>query len=294
MTTSEKIIHALRHPRSMLKKIKRSWQKRTDTPKVQIAGNARRDDELAQAIAKLPEVRIAIQAHIFYEELAPEIATHVENVPIDFDLFVTTDSQEKIPSIRKAFEDNPRMKKIEIIAAGNRGRDVLPFIAQMSPHINEYDIICHVHTKRSLHFDKGDEWRLYLLENMLGNEGLVVDIVSELSSSSPVGLMYPKTFEPIVPFVEWGSNRAIAETALESIDLDISLPDHIIFPAGNMFWARTDAVKDLFDDRLLFLWDESSDSAENGTVMHAIERLWTYVADANGYETVMTAKPDCK
>lgn len=294
MATSGKFIHALRHPRSTLGKIKRSWQKRTDTPQVQIVGNARRDDELAQAIAKLSEVRIAIQAHIFYEDLAPEIAAYVENVPVEFDLFVSTDSQEKNSSIRKAFEGNPRLKKVEIIATGNQGRDVLPLIAQMSPHINEYDIICHVHTKRSLHFDKGDEWRLYLLENMLGNENLVIDIASELSSSSPVGLMYPKTFEPVAPFVEWGSNRAIAETALEAIDLDISLPDDIIFPAGNMFWARTDAVKNLFDDRLLSLWGESSDSAENGTVMHAIERLWTYVADANGYEAAMTAKPGCK
>lgn len=294
MTASGKFIHALRHPRSTLKEIKRSRQNHADTPQVQIIGNARRDGELAQAIAKLPEARIAIQAHIFYEDLAPEIATYVDNIPIDFDLFVTTDLQEKILSIRKAFEGNPRLKNVEIMAVGNRGRDVLPFIAQMSPHVNEYDIICHVHTKRSLHFDKGDEWRLYLLKNMLGNEGLVLDIVSELSGDSLVGLMYPRTFDPIAPFVEWGSNRTIAETALETIGLDVSLPDDIIFPAGNMFWARTDAVKDLFDDRLLSLWNESSDSAENGTVMHAIERLWTYVADANGYKTVMTAKPGCK
>lgn len=294
MITSGKFIHALRHPKSTLGSIKRSWQKCIDTPQARIVGNARHDDELSQAIAKLSEVRIAIQAHIFYEDLAPEIATYVENIPVDFDLFVTTDSQEKIPTIRKAFENNPRMKSVEIMAAGNRGRDVLPFIAQMSPHINEYDIICHAHTKRSLHFDKGDEWRTYLLENVLGGKDLILDIVSELSSDSPIGLMYPKTFEPIAPFVVWGSNRTIAETALEAIDFDIILPDDIIFPAGNMFWARTDAVKELFDDRLLSLWDESTDGAENGTVMHAIERLWTYVADANGYETVMTAKPGCK
>lgn len=248
-------------------------------------------EERAQLMADCSTARIAVHAHIFYDDLASEIASYLKNIPVSFDLFVTTDTGDKAAKIAKAFEAFPHIGSLEISVCENRGRDVLPFISQMLGHIEDYDLICHIHTKRSLHFDKGEEWRRYLFESTLGSEDLVLEIIAELSGSNPVGMIYAEPFEPIAPFVEWGSNRSIAEETLNAIDLNIEIPDDIIFPAGNMFWARADAVKDLFDERVLALWDESTDSAENGTVMHAIERLWTYVARYNGYKTLLIIQP---
>ena len=62
------------------------------------------------------------------------------------------------------------------------------------------------------------------------------------------------------------------------------LVEDIIFPAGNMFWARTSAVKDVFEIKY-----KDSDFPEergqvDGTIMHAIERIWLFVAEENGYK----------
>ena len=68
----------------------------------------------------------------------------------------------------------------------------------------------------------------------------------------------------------------------------IDLPDEILFPAGDMLWMRTKAVEKLF--RLN--WSERDFPPEEGqvdcTIMHAIERLWLYIAKENGYGYQMT------
>lgn len=280
-----KSFNALSNSRFTLKKIRDLRSRRKDFPVTRCIGKAKSDTERKACMDVLANVRIAVQAHIFYDDLAPEIASYLQNIPLDFDLYVTTDTEEKVAVIRTSLGRVARLKHLDVQAFDNHGRDVLPFISQMSDRIDDYDLICHIHTKRSTHFDKGDQWRIYLLDNMLGSEDVVLDILSDLAGPSPTGLAYPENFAPIVPFVEWAGNRKIAETALEAIDMEVTLPDDITFPAGDMFWARTDAVHQLFDERILDLWDQSTDNAENGTVMHAIERLWPYVVDANGYSS---------
>lgn len=287
MSLAKRLSNALRNPQSALDKIRDRRSRRNDSAQTRCVGKSKSNAERKACINALADTKIAIQAHIFYDDLAPEIASYLQNIPLAFDLYATTDAEEKVTRIRTDLENIPHLNTLEIQAFGNRGRDVLPFISQMANRIDDYDLICHIHTKRSLHFDKGDQWRLYLLDNLLGSEDIVLDIASDLVGPTPTGLAYPENFAPIAPFVEWAGNREVAKAALETIDKEIELPEDITFPAGDMFWARTDAVRDLFDARLLELWDQSTDNAENGTVMHAIERLWPYVARANGYSSAV-------
>lgn len=77
---------------------------------------------------------------------------------------------------------------------------------------------------------------------------------------------------------------------LNSLNLKIEIENsnsEIIFPAGNMFWARTEAIYQFFDGRI----DENMFPDENGqrdyTEMHAVERLWSVVCVYNGYKFVM-------
>jgi lipopolysaccharide biosynthesis protein len=53
-----------------------------------------------------------------------------------------------------------------------------------------------------------------------------------------------------------------------------------------MFWARTDAVRQLFSMGPGEYPEERGQL--DGTVMHAIERVWCYLARANGYRYRLT------
>ena len=56
-----------------------------------------------------------------------------------------------------------------------------------------------------------------------------------------------------------------------------------IAPLGTMFWFRPAALKPLFDHD--WTWEEFPPEPNNidGTVLHAIERAYGYVAQASGY-----------
>ena len=56
--------------------------------------------------------------------------------------------------------------------------------------------------------------------------------------------------------------------------------DKLIFPIGDMFWAKTKAIYQMFNIRLKF---PEKLSQMNETIMHAIERLWLFLVKLNGY-----------
>ena len=49
-----------------------------------------------------------------------------------------------------------------------------------------------------------------------------------------------------------------------------------------MFWARVDAILPLFTNNLSDNFPNEKGQAD-GTIAHAIERLWVYTAEYNGY-----------
>src|SRR5665647_3576068 len=73
--------------------------------------------------------------------------------------------------------------------------------------------------------------------------------------------------------------------------ITIPLPPHFDFPIGNMFWARCDAIRPLFDAG--FRWEEYPEEPVpiDGTMLHALERLTPFVASERGYRYAMTAVP---
>ena len=105
---------------------------------------------------------IAVQAHIYYEDLIDEIINKTNNIPVKFDLYLSIISKK----IEKRIEDkikNSNANKYEIKIVENKGRDVLPIISQMKFKIKSYKYFCHIHTKKSRHDTfLGSNWRNYL------------------------------------------------------------------------------------------------------------------------------------
>lgn len=226
--------------------------------------------------------QIAVQAHIFYTDLAPEITAQTNHIPFPFDLYVSTDSEEKASDLRLYFEKNSNAKAVHVEVMPNKGRDVVPFLKQLSPVIREYKYFCHIHSKKSLHNESGNIWRKYLYENLLGSEAIVSEIMHLFETDESLGVIFPENMDVLRPFVEWGSNKEIARSLLERMNIHLALPDDILFPAGNMFWGRVSAVQDVFQiDFQDSDFPEEGDQVD-GTTMHAIERLWLLVAAANG------------
>lgn len=56
----------------------------------------------------------------------------------------------------------------------------MPLLIQMKNKIKRYKYICHIHTKKSLFIDIGDNWRNYLYNPSLEN---ISEILSEFENN---------------------------------------------------------------------------------------------------------------
>ena len=64
-----------------------------------------------------------------------------------------------------------------------------------------------------------------------------------------------------------------------------------LFPLGNMYWARVDAIKELFSlDKDKILQEEPL--PYDGSFMHAIERITPHLVTSNNYEYITVYNRD--
>ena len=227
---------------------------------------------------------IAIQAHIFYIDLLNEIIDKINNIPVKFDLFISTDSLYKKNNIQNYIKEYSKASNIDIKIIENKGRDVLPLLIQMRNVIKNYKYLCHIHTKKTMYTNIGDDWRNYLLENLLGNEKIISEILSDFENNEKLGFIFPENYYKV--FFQFGiqfinrNNKSIIIHLLNFHKFRIG--KKLEFPAGNMFWARVNAIYQIFNGKY-----ENNLPIEigqkDGTIMHGIERIWIYLVKLNGY-----------
>ncbi|MBR4036221.1 MAG: glycoside hydrolase family 99-like domain-containing protein, partial [Oscillospiraceae bacterium] len=229
--------------------------------------------------------RIAVQAHVFYPELIADTCEYLDNIPYAYDLYVTTNERYKASYIKEYLKEHCSASRFFVDVVANKGRDVMPFIIQMKPYINQYEYICHIHTKKSLHNDVGDIWRKYLYDNLIGSPEIARQIFYLFESQQDIGVILPENMANLKVHMIWGENKQYGEWLFNRMNMEKSkLVEDIIFPAGNMFWARTAAVKDVFEINYKDSDFPEESGQVDGTIMHAIERIWLYVAEENGYK----------
>lgn len=233
---------------------------------------------------------VAVQAHVFYDDLIGEIVRYTNNIPVPFDLYVSTNNPDKAEIIREYLSHFSNAVNCVVEVLDNRGRDVIPFLKQMEGRIGKYDYLCHIHTKKSKHdVTMGEVWREYLFENLLGSKEIISEILNLFEVDGEIGIIFPENLDLLGGYAEWGSNLDMARTLMQRIHCQMNLPDNpIMFPAGDMFWMRIKAVAGMFEtDKFEDLVPEETGQVD-GTVMHAIERSWLYLAESNGYSYVIT------
>lgn len=227
---------------------------------------------------------IAVQVHLFYTDLVGEIIENLNFIPYPFDCYISTDTDSKAKTIKKEFAENCKAVNVYVSRVENRGRDIAPFIRQMSPVIDRYDYICHIHTKKSLTVDWGDCWRKYLYKHLFGSREYLTALFGEFAENPKLGVVFPDTYPALKRFAEWGSNEPLVQQLFDRLGVRAAFDNNAVFPVGNMFWARTSAVRRMFTSNITNKDFQEEDGQTNLTLAHAIERAWVYLARYEGYE----------
>jgi lipopolysaccharide biosynthesis protein len=233
---------------------------------------------------------VALHGHFHYPELLPDLLGRLVQNQAHCDLFLTTTAAEKVEDLRHAARNYGR-GKVEILLTPNRGRDIGAFLELKDRLSTGYDIIGHIHGKRSpLEGDRqmGERWRVFLWDNLSCCHAPMIDfILARFARDETLGIVFPE--DPNL--VSWGENREIAERLMARMGLPALLPTHFDFPVGTMFWARPRALKPLFD--LALTWNDYPPEPVpyDGTILHAIERLLPFVVRSGGYTYATTHVP---
>jgi glycosyltransferase involved in cell wall biosynthesis len=232
--------------------------------------------------------RVALHIHAYWPELLPEIMSRLSRNRVRPDLFISVSDDAARALVTDSLE-NYAGDIAAVSVVPNRGRDIGPFLTEFGRAMMvRYDFVGHVHTKKSTDIadaSMGSTWFRFMLENLVGGQsGAAADsILSHMSRDSSLGMVFPD--DPHI--VQWGENRALAEGLAQRMRLG-RLPEHFIFPVGTMFWARSSALERLMDLGLGWTDYPAEPLPYDGTLLHAIERLFSLVVYAAGFRCAAT------
>lgn len=235
------------------------------------------------APSKAVNVRAALHIHAYYPELVPEMLERLKHNATRPDIYVTVKDAAGEAQVRAMLDAHPGgPHHVQVVP--NRGRDIGPFLSMVGSTLcDNYAVVGHVHTKQSLHVsDRAavDAWRHFLLENLLGGaqSGAIADtILGAMVADDQLGIVFPDDPTPW----GWDNNEATARLLAGPLGVD-TLPAQFNFPAGTMFWIRTDVLR-----RFVNLGIEWGDYpyeplGPDGSMLHALERLFGVVPLAMG------------
>ncbi len=234
--------------------------------------------------------KLAVICHIFYDTMTPEFKIYLQNIPFSFDLYISTDTPSKRASLEAYFADWKK-GRVEVRITENRGRDIGPKLAGFRDVYGEYEFALFLHSKSSEHTDELANWRGFLLENLLGSEEIVNSVFMIFHNRPDVGIIASQHFEPIRQWINWGGDFKKANELARRMGISLSPTKALDFASGSMFWFRTAAIKPLLDLNLTFEDFEPELGQIDGTLAHAIERLFYFVCERAGYLWMKVSHP---
>lgn len=217
--------------------------------------------------------------HLWYPELLDEFAAALRASGIDWRVIITT-APEREAAVRE------RMKQLafdaEVDVFENRGRDILPFLHVANRLLDEgVTTVLKLHGKRSTHRQDGDVWRRELLDKLLAPE-LAANVLATFRSDATLGLVHAEGhLQPLTYY--WGANQRNVEYLSRRIGIPEPSAERDTFIAGSMFWLRPAALRPLLDAHLGVDEFEPESGQIDGTLAHAVERVFDLSARSGGY-----------
>lgn len=236
----------------------------------------------------LPEAKalnIAVCLHIFYEDYIDRFSQALGTFPVDVDVFITLANTEYEARAHEVFSKHPRVKQVEIRCVPNRGRNFGPLLVEFAEQLQRYDLFCHLHSKKSLYSGREQtQWSDYLTEYLMRDASVVTRVVNAFQENPDLGVYYPTTFW-MMP--SWVNHITMNKGFMATWQQDLGLDEHdgfLSYPAGGMFWARPEALKGIIDRPYGYDSFPAEPLPNDGSMLHALERMIGLLAEHNGYK----------
>lgn len=234
---------------------------------------------------------IALVIFTYYEDQVDFCCRYIRSMPSGSDIYVISSKEALLTAYKKVKDINEKYS-IEYRSVQNQGRDVAAYLIGASDVPNKYDYICYVHDKKSPSLGTnlmGQEFAYSCFENNLASENYVNNVISTFENNPFLGMLVPPTVNFAHYYHNLGNELANNEKHLRELHkrLNLSVPfdECPVAPFGTMFWVRSKAFKSIFRHRWTYSDFPTEPASPDGTVMHAVERIYPMCVQEDGYYT---------
>lgn len=236
------------------------------------------------------EKKIALVMHCYFDDLVEYCLGYVKSMPPNADIYITVPAEKNKQIVEQAFSVLPN--KVEVIVIKNQGRDVSALLVATKRFIMNYDYVCFMHDKKVKQLKPetiGYGFSYKCFENLLGTAELVRNVIDTFEKNPRLGLLTPPPPNHgdyyITLGLEWGMNFENTKKLAKKLGITVPLDEkkEPIAPLGTMFWFRPKAMKLLFDQDWEYEDFPPEPNAIDGTLLHAVERIYSYVVQQEGY-----------
>jgi predicted HAD superfamily hydrolase len=247
------------------------------------------DGEDCPALENPPEKFLAVQLHLYYEDLLDEFVRYLSNIPIPFDLFISirdrgSENVVHQKDITEKCRTIPHLRQLRIRPTENRGRDIAPMYVLFGRELEDYKYVLHLHSKKSLYTGKEQEdWRQFSVRTLIGSKENAARLIRLVEDHPEIGLVYPERYEGMAPEAySWLSDEEKGRDFLESLGIPFS-SGIFLYPAGSFFLVRNEAIRQIWNRHLTYSDFDSEAKQTDGTLAHVLERAVSKVSQYNGY-----------
>ncbi|PWR02521.1 hypothetical protein DKT77_11385 [Meridianimarinicoccus roseus] len=245
--------------------------------------------DASEEVPRASDLRAALHIHAFFPDQLRGCLDRIRRNASRPTLYVSVADDESAGLVRKVLRDyDGPVAAVGVVP--NAGRDIGPLLTHFGPVlIQGHDVVGHIHFKKSAHVENRalvDTWSEFLFEHLLGGDrgGAMIDrALRAFENQHRLGLL--SAADPHV--IGWTRNLRHAKTLGHRLGLD-DLPCYFDFPVGTMFWMRAQALVPFVDLKLEWGDYPPEPLANDGTMLHALERLFGVVPASNGWETAVT------
>lgn len=246
-------------------------------------------------------MRVAVAAHIFYDDMTADILDRADHLPDGYDLFVTTPDETRAARIRAVIADRahpPRNVDVRVVAS-NDGRDQSAFLIGLRDVLTDggYDLVVKLHSKKTPQdgYNIGRHFAQQQFDNLLAGRGHAANVLALFQRHPEVGIVYPPAIHVGYPTLGhgWWANRPGFERLCEELGIAVPIDDSSpLAPYGSMFIARPEALRPLLRRQWDYADFGGAQAYRDGGLAHILERMPSYAAAEAGYTTYTVLTPD--
>src|SRR5690606_26577652 len=106
-----------------------------------------------------------------------ELLNNCSSIPIDYTILISVVSEDGRQAVNNWKANHPKVKVVCKLVE-NRGRDIAPAFVAFAAELKQFDLVCKIHTKKSLYTGAEQSvWRKQLVNNLLGSKSIAENII---------------------------------------------------------------------------------------------------------------------